>query len=240
MNSNNSEDNDLVLSSSLLEFLWKDAVNDRTIILTEDISRDSTYSLYYVLDKLIKDEVEKKTFKGRVDLNDLEPIHIIINNPGGDIVTAFAVCDLISSSPVPIHTHVAGCASSAAAFLAMCGHRRTATESSMIMLHGPFTFLGLANNGTIEQTKERLNLVIERAKILLKRNTLIPVTDMDKYLSVDLQWLSAHSAKELGIIDHVVEPFQENIIARQEAFKAIKAAQKPARKGKVTKNEKAK
>lgn len=60
---------------------------------------------------------------------------IHINSPGGDVLTALQVVNLIRSSPIPITTVVNGSAESAALLILMAGHRRAAMKNSFGMAH---------------------------------------------------------------------------------------------------------
>lgn len=68
-----------------------------------------------------------------------DPIAVVINTPGGDITSEFAIHDAIRASRAPVHTIGTGQVCSAGVLILACGHRRSVTESCALMAHEPTT-----------------------------------------------------------------------------------------------------
>jgi len=69
-----------------------------------------------------------------------EPISVWLNSPGGDVISMFAIHDLIRDATVPIRMVGYGQVCSAAVLLLACAPRRLVTESCMWMSHEPWGF----------------------------------------------------------------------------------------------------
>lgn len=138
-------------------------------------------------------------------VNDEEPINIYINSPGGEIYSGNSILDTMGFIKAPVHTLCTGLAASFGAMILSCGKRgcRAALPHSRIMIHQPSG--GASGQATeIEITyKEISKLKKELAEILAQRcnqpyKTILSKMDRD-------YWMTAEEAKELGIIDTVIE-----------------------------------
>lgn len=71
------------------------------------------------------------------DLNEKEPIELVVTSYGGDLDEAFALHDVTRTIKVPVHTVALGKCMSAAPLLVACGERgeRYCSEHVQFMLH---------------------------------------------------------------------------------------------------------
>lgn len=81
-----------------------------------------------------------------------KPVNLILNSPGGDVVSMFVIHDAIRSSKAPVHVHGTGWVASAAVLLLAAGHKRTVSESCCLMSHAGSTG---SNEGDYRAVKDR-------------------------------------------------------------------------------------
>ena len=132
-------------------------------------------------------------------------ISFYINSPGGSVTAGMAVFDTMNFIKPDVSTLCIGIAASMGAFLLAAGAKgkRFALPNSQVMIHQP---LGGARGQATEieihareilKTRERLN------KILAER-TGQPLEKIQHDTERDY-FLSAHEAKDYGLIDSVIE-----------------------------------
>ncbi len=133
------------------------------------------------------------------------PINFYINSPGGSVYAGLGIYDMMQHTSCPVYTYCVGLAASMGSLL-LCagadGHRH-ALPHSRIMIHQP---LGGAQGqcsdiqiqaGEIQDLKDQLNKIyVEHTGMKFK--DVEAATDRDNYLSPE-------KAKEMGIIDAVIE-----------------------------------
>jgi ATP-dependent Clp protease protease subunit len=140
-----------------------------------------------------------------------KPILLIINSPGGSVDAGFAIWDQIKMITSPVSTLVTGIAASMGSVLSLVAPKgkRFATPYARFMIHQPRvsdTIRGQATDLEI-QTKEMLKI----------HNTLVDIyveetgqnrQVIEKAIDRDT-WMSADEAKSFGLINGVVNTFQE-------------------------------
>lgn len=137
--------------------------------------------------------------------NDFDHLTLIINSPGGEVNSAFAIIDAMEGSAIPVHTVGLGMIGSCGflTFLAGAKGHRVLTPNTSILSHewswgsrGKAHELFAAQR-EFELTQERMlahyakHTGLSRAKILEK---LLPAHDV---------WLSAQEALDLGVCDEI-------------------------------------
>ena len=131
-------------------------------------------------------------------------ISIYINSPGGSVSAGLAIYDTMQYVRCPITTICVGQASSMAALLLAAGNKgnRYALPHSRVLIHQPLGgFSGQATDIDI-QAKEILYVKGKMTELMADHtgqdlDKIRKDTDRDYYMS-------AHAAKEYGLIDHVV------------------------------------
>lgn len=140
-----------------------------------------------------------------------KPILLVINSPGGAVDSGFAIWDTIKMISSPVTTLVTGLAASMGSVLSLCASpgRRYATPHSRIMIHQPLL------SGVIKG--QATDLEIQAKEMLKTRNVLIDIyveatgkdfATIEKAIDRDT-WMTAEEAKEFGLLDKVVENFDE-------------------------------
>ncbi|WP_112181827.1 MULTISPECIES: ATP-dependent Clp endopeptidase proteolytic subunit ClpP [Paraliobacillus] len=132
-------------------------------------------------------------------------ISIYINSPGGSITAGMAIYDTMQFIKSDVSTICVGMAASMGAFLLTAGApgKRYALPNSEVMIHQP---LG-GTQGQASDIQIHANRIIEmRAKLnqIIADTTGQPIEVIEKDTDRD-NFMSAHKAKEYGLIDQVME-----------------------------------
>lgn len=156
-----------------------------------------------------KDVIRKIWYLELVDPG--KPILFIINSPGGSVDSGFAIWDQIKMIGSPVITLITGLAASMGSILSLCAApgKRFATPHSRIMIHQP------AIHGVIKG--QATDLEIQAREIIKTRNILIEIymqatgrdfETIEKALDRDT-WMTAKEALEFGLLDGIVNSYDE-------------------------------
>lgn len=132
-------------------------------------------------------------------------ISVYINSPGGSITAGMAIYDTMQFIKPEVSTICVGMAASMGAFLLTAGAKgkRFALPNSEIMIHQP---LGGAQGqaSDIQIAANRILKMRDHLNQILAERTGQPLEKVEKDTDRD-NFMSAHEAKEYGIIDEVIE-----------------------------------
>jgi ATP-dependent Clp protease, protease subunit len=136
--------------------------------------------------------------------NRTQGISFYINSPGGSVSSTLAIYDTMQFIDCPVATYCIGMAASGAAVLLAGGTkgRRYALPHSKVMIHQPYGQVGGQVSDIEIQAQEILNSRKDINEILAKHTgqqieRIAKDTERDRYLT-------AHQAKEYGLVDEVV------------------------------------
>lgn len=132
-------------------------------------------------------------------------INIYINSPGGSITAGMAIYDTMQFIKPDVSTICIGMAASMGAFLLAAGAKgkRFALPNSEIMIHQPLG--GAQGQATdIQIAANRILRMREHLNRILAERTGQPLEKIERDTDRD-NFMSAHEAKEYGIIDEVIE-----------------------------------
>ena len=134
-------------------------------------------------------------------------LQIIINSPGGDLNSAFAVIDVMNGAPFPIHTVGIGQIASAGFMMFINGAKgqRLLTPNTSIMSHQWSWGSYGKEHELLAQTKE-FELTTDRMMNHYKKCTGLTEKKIREYLlpATDV-YMSAKESKKLGICDKIKE-----------------------------------
>ncbi|MFO0982600.1 MAG: ATP-dependent Clp protease proteolytic subunit [Planctomycetota bacterium] len=136
--------------------------------------------------------------------NSSAPITVIVNSPGGDADSGFAIYDILRFVKSPVRTLCCGLAASAAVpiFLSSERGRRFCTPNSRFLIHQPsMQMTGQASD--MEITANEIVKIRDRYNEIIAAETGKPSKQILKDANRDF-WLSATEAKEYGLVDKVV------------------------------------
>ena len=133
-------------------------------------------------------------------------INMYINSPGGSIYSGLAIYDTMQQVRSPISTVAVGVTASFGTILLAAGTKgkRYALPHATMHVHQPLSsFQGQASDIAI-QAKEILRLREELNNILVS-HTSQPLDVIERDTERDF-YMTGETAKEYGIIDHVLKP----------------------------------
>ncbi|MFB2976223.1 ATP-dependent Clp protease proteolytic subunit [Microseira sp. BLCC-F43] len=165
---------------------------ERIIFLTEEVDDGIANSIVAYLLYLDSDDQTK-------------PIYLYINSPGGSVTAGMAIYDTMQYIKSEVITICMGLAASMGSFLLMAGTKgkRMALPHSRIMIHQPSG--GTRGQATDIQIEAQEILRIRRQlNEIYAQRTGQPLEKIERDMDRDF-FLSAHEAKEYGLIDKVIE-----------------------------------
>lgn len=133
-------------------------------------------------------------------------ISIYINSPGGDINALMAIYDTMQYVRPEITTICLGQAASAAAVLLAAGTpgKRLALPNSRILIHQPYAQSGYAQVSDLEIAANEILRLKDTLEEVLAQHTGQPKDRIAKDTDRDYV-MTAHEAKEYGVVDEVIE-----------------------------------
>ncbi|MBP1906535.1 ATP-dependent Clp endopeptidase proteolytic subunit ClpP [Paenibacillus turicensis] len=132
-------------------------------------------------------------------------ISLYINSPGGSITAGMAIYDTMQYIKADVSTICVGLAASMGAFLLNAGApgKRFALPNSEVMIHQPLG--GAEGQATdIEIRARRILQMRDKLNKILAERTGQPLERIEKDTDRDY-FMSAHAAKEYGLVDQVIE-----------------------------------
>jgi ATP-dependent Clp protease, protease subunit len=144
--------------------------------------------------------------------NPEKEIDVYINSPGGSVSAGLGIYDIMQLVKCDVRTFCTGMAASMGSLLLCSGApgKRYMLPNSRAMIHQPLIQGGLTGQASdIEiHAKEMLDLKKVLTNIYVK-HTGRSYEDLTKLMDRD-HFLHAQNAKELGLVDHIVE-FRKDI-----------------------------
>ena len=184
MSKKENNEKDEGLSQKLLE--------TRTIVISDSV--DSKLADKIVRQLLIMEQMDPKA-----------EIKIMINSPGGEIYSGFAIYDMAKFISCPITTIVMGLAASMGSVLSLVGDdgRRFALPNARILIHQP---LLMGAEGAATDLEIQSRQIIKTRKMLADlyaKKTGKTSAQILKDLDRD-NWMTAEEALKYGLIDKII------------------------------------
>lgn len=132
---------------------------------------------------------------------------LMINSPGGDVTSAFALIDVMKGSKIPIHTVGLGMIASCGILTFMAGEKghRYITPNTSILSH-QYAWGSYGKEHELFARVREFELTTDRMIKHYKKCTGLDEKKIRKYLlPAEDVWLSADQAVEFGIADKVKE-----------------------------------
>ncbi|MGF6147665.1 ATP-dependent Clp protease proteolytic subunit [Kingella potus] len=133
-------------------------------------------------------------------------IFFYINSPGGSVTAGMSVFDTMNFIKPDVSTLCLGQAASMGAFLLSAGAKgkRFALPNSRVMIHQPLISGGLGGQASdIEIHARELIKLKQTLNEFLAKHTGQPIEKIERDTDRD-NFMSAHAAKEYGLIDQVI------------------------------------
>lgn len=173
----------------------------------EDLEYLSDYGVY-----LLSDEINSETCAGVIEFILLENLRkrynkltLIINSPGGEVDSGFAVIDAIRGSKIPVCTTGIGIIASMGLAIFIAGEEgcRILTPNTLIMSHQYSNFMNGKHHELISARKGQ-DILFDMFVNHYKKYTKLTKNDIEKQLlSASDVWFTAKEAKKMGICDIV-------------------------------------
>lgn len=177
----------------------------RQLILSNYIDMDTVGPIIEEIRKINAFDDGNKKIQGYVRM----PIEIIINSPGGDVYSAWALIGAIEMSQTPVHTIVSGLAASAGFLIFISGHKRIVHRHATLMIHA----LSTGYYGQIQELKERMAIndkVQKQIESYIVERTNITQEKLDDIRERKFDWyITAEEAIELDVADELFDPIAE-------------------------------
>jgi len=142
-----------------------------------------------------------------INPGDLKHLTIVINSPGGSVVDAFAIIDIMNGSYLPIHTVGLGeiCSAGFATFINGKKGHRILTPNTTIMSH-QFSWGSRGKEHDLISHQKEVGLLGERMVTHYKKCTgLSEKVIREKLLPASDAWLSCEEALKLKVCDKILE-----------------------------------
>ena len=130
-------------------------------------------------------------------------IKLIINSPGGSVVSCFALLDIMGGSKIPITTYGLGMIASCGLLLFMGGHKRILSPNTSVLSHQYAWGSGGKEHELIADRVEQDNTG-DRIREHYKRCTGLSEKVIEKeLLGPSDVWLTAKQAKKYNLCDQI-------------------------------------
>jgi ATP-dependent Clp endopeptidase proteolytic subunit ClpP len=137
-----------------------------------------------------------------------QDVDVYINSGGGVVDDGIAIYNALKRHQGKVTIYVDGIAASAASVIAMAGDEVIMYESSMMMVHEPWTMTA-GNADGMRKTADVLDMRRDQLLAAYREKTGIDDNDL-KALLADETWLSADDALAFGFIDRIAgDPIED-------------------------------
>lgn len=187
------EINEVIEATDLDNGFWAQLLDRRAVVLSGEINEETFEKV--VLPLMYLDDGSE------------EPIEMYINCDGGDLNTAWAICDAIDSIKTPLHKYILGAAASGGAMVALAGkgnpkvHTTCGPHTTFLIHNGSCncggelgTFISFARWSEV-QTNQMWEYIAKHSKLTPDAIERIRGTE---------HYFTAEEALEYGFVDEVV------------------------------------
>jgi ATP-dependent Clp protease protease subunit len=133
-----------------------------------------------------------------------------INSPGGDVIAAAKMRDIMTEYPGEITVRVSGVAASAAVIVAISGKKVQITDSAYMMIHDPMVvvLMAMLNIETMGRLQENLKSIKDGIVPAYAQKTGLSEGVIANMMTRET-WMSAREAVEKGFADEIIESGQK-------------------------------
>lgn len=131
------------------------------------------------------------------------PVTIWLNSPGGDVVAAARIYNMLTDYPDPVTVNVDGIAASAASVIAMAATTVLMSPVSMMMIHNPAT-LAAGDKTELARALDMLEAVKESIINAYQTKTGLSRAKLSKLMDAET-WMDARAAINLGFADGLLD-----------------------------------
>lgn len=160
-------------------------------------------------------------------LEGVEQINVRIKSFGGDVNEGLAIYNALRAHPARVVTRTDGFACSIASVIFMAGEERVMCESSLLMVHNPWTSARGANAAEMRKLADDLDKIAEASKAAYLSRASISPDELAELLDAET-WITPQEALDMGFAT-VIETFDEasaapSQCARRALFELVTSA----------------
>ena len=130
------------------------------------------------------------------------PVTIWLNSPGGDVVAAARVYNMLLDYPGKVTVNIDGIAASAASVIAMAASTVAMSPVSMLMIHNPAT-LAMGDKTELSRALDMLESVKDSIINAYQLKTGLSRAKLSKLMDMET-WMDARAAIDLGFADELL------------------------------------
>lgn len=158
----------------------------------------------YIFDEIGYWGTDAKAFMTRwkAIAKEVDRFELRINSPGGDVMAASGIYNVIASEKKPVDVYVVGFALSAASWIAMAGKRVRMAENGVMMLHNP-SGLTVGDANAHQKTINALEKVKSAMVTNYASKSGKTVDEVNAILDEET-WYTAEEALAEGFVDEVI------------------------------------
>ena len=127
------------------------------------------------------------------------PVTVWLNSPGGDVVAAARIYNMLLDYPGTVTVNIDGIAASAASVIAMAASHVAMSPVSMLMIHNPAT-LAMGDKTELSRALDMLESVKDSIINAYQLKTGLSRAKLSKLMDAET-WMDATAAIELGFAD---------------------------------------
>jgi len=168
----------------------------RTIVLSGEIDESS-----------VKDAIQTISFINEIDSgkDEVEPIKLIINSLGGNILDGFALIGVIENSFVPVYTYGYGSIMSMALPILVAGDKRFGHPLATFMYHECLDSVPYDKMSIIKENIEETDRLMDMYDEYLISRTSLTQKQLNKVKNKKIDWyFGSDEALSYNIINEVI------------------------------------
>ncbi|MBS6101092.1 MAG: Clp protease ClpP [Actinomyces sp.] len=149
----------------------------------------------------LDDEITPAVFASELNAGS-GPVTIWLNSPGGDVVAAARIYNMLLDYPGKVTVNIDGIAASAASVIAMAASTVAMSPVSMLMIHNPAT-LAMGDKTELSRALDMLESVKDSIINAYQLKTGLSRAKLSKLMDAET-WMDATAAIDLGFADELL------------------------------------
>ena len=149
----------------------------------------------------LDDEITPTLFASELNAGS-GPVTIWLNSPGGDVVAASRIYNMLLDYPGKVTVNIDGIAASAASVVAMAASTVAMSPVSMLMIHNPAT-LAMGDKTELSRALDMLESVKDSIINAYQLKTGLSRAKLSKLMDAET-WMDARAAIDLGFADELL------------------------------------
>lgn len=149
----------------------------------------------------LDDEITPAVFASELNAGS-GPVTIWLNSPGGDVVAAARIYNMLLDYPGKVTVNIDGIAASAASVIAMAASTVAMSPVSMLMIHNPVT-LAMGDKTELSRALDMLESVKDSIINAYQLKTGLSRAKLSKLMDMET-WMDATAAIDLGFANEIL------------------------------------